>query len=572
MSLSRPLLVATLPWGLFACAQHDSPPQSPQATSPTPPVTYVGTREPFAAESVYFVMTDRFVNGDPGNDHRDQGGAHPSFDQPLRGPDGKPLVDDKGVGDNLGYLGGDFKGVLDNAAYIREMGFTAVWVTPIVDNPDEAFTGGEAPTWTSILTDRGKSGYHGYWGTNFYQLDEHLGSPGLDFAGFTRGMREQQLDVVLDIVCNHGSPGWSMPTKQPKFGQIFAADGTLIADHQNLPPDKLDPAHEPLQRFFHTKPDLAQLADLDDTNPAVLDYLAGAYEQWLDQGATAFRVDTISHMPPAFWQKFAERMRKKRPGLFMFGEAFSYDAAEIATYTQPSAGSYSVLDFPLKGALAKVFGREHADFALLDAPLHLTQGPYRNPYELVTFYDNHDMARLDADDAGFIDAHNWLFTARGIPAVYYGSEMGFMRGRAEHQGNRNYFGPEGIAAAREHPIRKSLTRIANLRKATPALQRGLQLDLELRGDRASFYRVLQDGATAQIALVLLNKGDAPAEFSVSELIEPGDWRDALGSASKRIERGEALTVTVAPHDVAVFVRDGAVQRADLAQRLASSTP
>ena len=116
------------------------------------------------------MLTDRFVNGDPSNDHRDQGGPHRTFDRPLAGAP-------KGKSDNVGYLGGDFRGLLDNAEYIRDMGFGAVWMTPIVDNPDEAFTGGDPVKWGGMWTDRGKTGYHGYWGVNFYKLDEHLPSP-----------------------------------------------------------------------------------------------------------------------------------------------------------------------------------------------------------------------------------------------------------------------------------------------------------------------------------------------------------------------------------------------------------
>ena len=102
--------------------------------------------------------------------------------------------------------------------------------------------------------------------------------------------------------------------------------------------------------------------------------------------------------------------------------------------------------------MAQVFGaRRRSGFEQLAAALYLQGGPYANPYELMTFYDNHDMARLDASDEGFIDAHNWLFTARGIPVVYYGSEIGFMRGRAEHAGNRNYFGQERVDAAAGNP-------------------------------------------------------------------------------------------------------------------------
>ena len=147
------------------------------ATSARTP-DYYGTAEPFAIEAVYFVLTDRFVNGDPGNDHRDQGGAQPHASTGRwRTP--------SGVTDNIGYLGGDFKGMLDNAEYIRDMGFTAVWITPIVDNPDEAFTGGSG-IGEAFFADHGKTGYHGYWGVNFYRVDEHLPSPGTRFRRTSR--------------------------------------------------------------------------------------------------------------------------------------------------------------------------------------------------------------------------------------------------------------------------------------------------------------------------------------------------------------------------------------------------
>ena len=552
-------LAVAIALAISGCAS--TKPRDATATA-APAKDYYGTLEPFAANAVYFVVTDRFVNGDTGNDHRDQGGAHKTFDIPL------PACD--GVVDNIGYLGGDFKGIADNLDYIRGMGFTSIWITPIVDNPDEAFTGGSPPSCGSILTDQGKSGYHGYWGVDFHTLDEHLPSPGLDFAGLARSVHAKDMKLVLDIVGNHGSPGWTMPKPQPKFGKVYGKDGSLIADHQNLPPQRLDPASNPLHRFYNTTGpvdgakgsifdgNLAQLADFDANNPAVLDYLTSAYGQWIDQGADAFRIDTISWMPPKFWNAFTQRIRAKHPGFFMFGEAFDYDAAKIATHTLPGNGEVSVLDFPMKQAMDEVFGRKGAGYERLAPSLFLTDGPYANPYELATFYDNHDMPRMDASDEGFIDAHNWLFTARGIPVVYYGSEMGFMRGRAEHAGNRNYFGNEGIAAARRSPIHAALARIANVRAATPALQRGVQVDIELQGNRAAFYRVLQHGDVRQVALVLLNKGDAAQRFDISSLLQPGQWRSALDGGTLDVRAGGTLSTDVAAHGVQVFVLDAAV--------------
>jgi cyclomaltodextrin glucanotransferase len=300
----------------------------------------------------------------------------------------------------------------------------------------------------------------------------------------------------------------------------------------------------------------------------VLDHLASAYEQWIDQGADAFRIDTIAWMPGSFWQAFSERIRRRRPGFFMFGEAFDYDAANIAVHTRPGHGEVSVLDFPMKQAMDEVFGRKGAGYERLAPALHLQGGPYANPYDLATFYDNHDMPRMDASDAGFIDAHNWLFTARGIPVLYYGSETGFMRGRAEHAGNRNYYGQARIDAASQSPIYGPLQRIATLRRESPALQRGLQVNLKLEGDHAAFYRVYQRGDVSQTALVLLNKGDAAAPVALDRLVQRGVWRDGLDGT--RIELADRVDIDVPAHGVRVLFYDAPLDDAALLRELAGA--
>ena len=565
------LVFATL---LFAACSQPRPPnaQAPATATPAPAAQttggtdYVGTSEPFAEHTVYFVLTDRFVNGDPANDQRDQGGADPAlrtFDRPVPGAPA-------GRSDNIGYLGGDFKGLLDNAKYIRDMGFGAVWLTPIVDQPDEAFTGGEPARWSGFWTDGGKTGYHGYWGVNFYRLDEHLPSKDLDFRALTAGLKQHGLKTVLDIVANHGSPSYTMPKDQPKFGEIHDRDGKLIADHRNLAPGKLDPAN-PLTAFYNTKPGIAQLSDFNENDPRVMSYLLGAYEQWIGQGADAFRIDTIGWLPNTFWHTFTTKIREKHPGFFMFGEAFDHDAATIAAHTLPRNAGVSVLDFPLKERMVEVFGRKGGGFERIAERLYLEDGPYRNPYELMTFYDNHDMARLDASDEGFIDAHNFLFTARGIPVVYYGSESGFERGTAEHAGNRNYFGQQRIDAAPRGAIHRQLTRIAQVRRGSVALQRGLQVNVSMQGDTAVFYRVVQAAGHQQIALVLLNKGGTPATFAVSEHLQAGRWRAAIagGEVDVDVEEGQGgtLRATVPAHGVEVFLLDAAVTQPTLAKAL-----
>ena len=563
MRIAIASLAAAIAVAVTACNPSPTAPKADAKTTPAALPDYYGTLEPMASDAVYFVLTDRFVNGDTSNDQRDQGKAKGdafyTFDRPVPGaPAGKH--------DNIGYLGGDFKGIADHAQYIRDMGFGAVWITPIVDQPDEAFTGGEPAKWEGFWTDGGKTGYHGYWGVNFYKLDEHLPSPGLDFRGLTKTLRAHGLKTVLDIVANHGSPAYTMPKDQPKFGEIYDAAGTLIADHMNLPPAKLDPKN-PLNAFYNRKVGIAQLSDLNENDPRMLPYLLGAYEQWIDQGADAFRIDTIGWLPHSFWHAFSQEIRKKHPGFFMFGEAFDYDAKKIAEHTWAENANVSVLDFPLKQALANLFEKPAGDFATLAEPLHLTGGPYSNPYELMTFYDNHDMPRMNASDNGFIDANNWLFTARGIPVIYYGSEIGFERGTAEHAGNRNYFGVEGIVVAKVHPIRAALARIAKVRAASPALQRGLQLNIELMGDRAAFYRVYQHDGRHQIALVLLNKGDAPQRFEIASMLQAGHWKSALDGSTVDVAANGTLGSDVPAHGVQVYLLDAAVTEPSLAAAL-----
>ena len=515
------------------------------------PQRYYGTEIEFAKEAVYFLMTDRFVDGDKSNNHQQQGKSsgkdRHTFDRPLIGPDGQSA--------NVGYLGGDYQGILDNADYIASMGFTSIWLTPIWDNPDEAFAGGEPIEFAGMFKDGGKTGYHGYWGVNFYKEDEHWGSTDLNFKAYSDTLREQHgIKTVLDIVANHGSPSFTMPEQQPKFGQIYDADGKLVADHQNLLPEMLVDDN-PLHDFFNRQKDIAELSDLNQDNPAVIEYLTNAYLHWIEQGADAFRIDTIKHMPHHFWKAISDNIRQKHPDFFMFAESYDYNANFIAQHTLAKNGGYSVLDFPLKEKMLEVFEKSDSDFAQLLPALHLTHGPYTNPYELTTFYDNHDMARMNAADSGFIDAHNFLFTSRGIPVIYYGSEMGFMRGTAEHAGNRNYFGQQNIEVAKTSTIYQQLSRVGQLRKSLPALQSGLQLTIDFSGAKATFLRVLGNSDNAEIALVMLNKGDKTATFSV-EALQAGNWIEQLSGESLDVTNG--LQTNVAGHDLKVWLYKGPI--------------
>lgn len=532
---------------------------SASANSSEPKEQFYGTQSPYSAEAVYFLLTDRFVDGDSSNNHEAQGGDFPTFNRPLPGPDGQSA--------NVGYLGGDFQGILDNAQYIKDMGFTSIWATPIFDQPDEAFSGGEPVTYGAYYKDGGKTGYHGYWGVNFFEVDEHLPSENLTFKDLTRRLREDyDLRYVLDIVANHGSPSYTMPEDQPKFGEIFDKQGTLIADHQNLHPTELDD-NNPLHDFFNRHTGLAQLSDLNENKDEVLDYFTEAYLFWLEQGVHALRVDTIKEMPHFFWKKLFDNIREKHPDIFIFGESYSYDAAFIAEHTYPENGGVSVLDFPGREAITGVFESADSSYSDILAYLHLEDGVYANSYELMTFYDNHDMTRMNSTDAGFINANNWLFTSRGIPVIYYGSEINFMTGKPEHEGNRNYLGQERIDKAVSHPIHQNLTRIANVRKSTPALQRGLQANETFTQHTATFYRVVQDEKETQTALVILNKSDEEATVT-SKWLSKGTWREVFSGQELVVENtDQKFESKVAANNVQIWLSGTAVTNPELLAKL-----
>ncbi|MDU0355957.1 alpha-amylase family glycosyl hydrolase [Paraglaciecola aquimarina] len=421
---------------------------------------------------------------------------------------------------------------------------------PIVDNPDLPFNGGEPIKFAGQFKDGGKTGYHGYWGVNFFVEDEHLYSEGLHYKQLNLALKNKGIKPVLDIVLNHGSPAYTMATDLPKFGEIYDRNGKLVADHQNLAPSELD-ASNPLHQFYNHKPDLAQLSDMNADNPAVLDYFVEAYLHWIEQGAEAFRIDTIRHMPHQLWKQFSDRIRAIHPDFFMFGESFEYEATKVAQHTLPKNGAISVLDFPGQRAITSVFENQDASYEDIQSYLYLTHGPYYNPYELMTFYDNHDMARMNADDKGFINANNWLFTSRGIPVVYYGSEIGFMRGLSEHEGNRNYYGQERVDQAPKHAIYQNLKRINLVRQSTPALQRGLQVNLEFTQDTASFLRVLEDKQNTETALVLLNKADTAKTIVLDKWISNGKWQSQLSDQWYSVNNG-SIEVTVPANGVEVL--------------------
>ncbi|MBM3260449.1 MAG: alpha-glucosidase C-terminal domain-containing protein [Candidatus Sericytochromatia bacterium] len=483
----------------------------------------LNARKDFRAESIYFVITDRFVDGDTRNNK-------------LHGDEYAP-------GDLFLNQGGDFKGLMANLDHIQKMGFTAIWITPPVLQPPGAYFAKNA--------NYRASGYHGYWAWDFSKVDPHLESPGATYDDLIRACHARGLKIIQDVVCNHGhGVEVGAATRWKDKSGYIAGNG-----------EELD-FHDDRRNFFHHDGQgLYDLMDFRDDSPEVLDWLSRVYEKWQDRGIDAFRIDTVGWMKPTFWAGFTDRMHRHRSNFFMFGEAWTNsDFAWLASFTRlpgtqgsPMQSGMSMLDMPGSGMggwgrMENVF--KGGDYQGADEVLR-HDSLYRDPTWLVTFLDNHDKPRFNGNgDEGSRqatvvqakDALNWYFTARGIPCVYYGTEV-LLQGGSEPD-NRRMLGQSGIRASRSHTMALHLAFLNKIRASSAALQGGTQHRVQAGRDHYVFRRHLSD----EDALVLLNKGDQPLTLVVPA--REGKWFDLVTGEDRVTERG-TLTVTVPAHDVRI---------------------
>ncbi|MBL7258068.1 alpha-amylase family glycosyl hydrolase [Paractinoplanes lichenicola] len=412
-------------------------------------------RAPVSDENFYFVMADRFDNGSTAND---QGGL---------GAD--PLVSGFDPTKKGFYNGGDLAGLLRRIDYIKGLGTTSIWLTPSFKNK------------AVQLEDGPSAGYHGYWITDFTQIDPHLGTNAelktLIDAAHKRGMK-----VYFDIITNHTADviGYESGARQPYVSKDVAPyrtpsgqpfDDRDYAGKPYFPPTVfpytpvLDPAERNLKvpawlndtSLYHNRGDTTftgedslygdffGLDDLFTEHPRVVNGMIDIYEKWIgDFGVDGFRIDTMKHVNDEFWQKFGPEVlsyarKHGKPEFFMFGEVFDTSKRFTSQFTTRNK-MQAVLDFPFqeaarnyasKGQPAAALGQFFAgDDWYTDAD--------SNVYQLPTFLGNHDMGRIgsfvQADNPGAGDAvwlardrlaHELMYFSRGNPVVYYGDEQGF---------------------------------------------------------------------------------------------------------------------------------------------------
>ena len=435
-------------------------------------------------EVIYQVVTDRFDNGDSSNDSA--GGV---------GPDPSNLAR---------YQGGDWRGLTRRLDYIRALGGTAVWISPLVRGQERM------DNW---------DGYHGYWATDFTTHNPHFGAI-TDLVELVQQAHRRGMKVILDMVTNHTGqvfyydlngngkqdphelfpPFRAAGPYKEKVGWLMARPRLFryaSADRQGVPGEL-----ELSENHFHRRgqiidyKDASQmeqgdfptgLRDLDTEDPQVLAAMVDTYVYWvLKTDVDGFRVDAVPHVGHAFWAAFSRDLRQAlavygKEKFLLLGEAYHRDPKIVASYTR--AGELdSVFDFALKWDVIDGFILDGKAASTTLNALEQQRGLYPaapqpggigiSPWQArVSFGDNHDLKRLRAelDDPNAVElAMTVVFTVDAIPAVYYGTEAGFS-GKGDHD-SREVMWKTGFPTT--HRTYLHIQRLAALRRGIPALRRG----------------------------------------------------------------------------------------------------
>ncbi|MER5217306.1 pullulanase-type alpha-1,6-glucosidase [Streptomyces sp. NPDC002838] len=592
-------LAAALVQPLAARAATPPPPPS-DARLAAEPARHDATREQF-----YFVMPDRFANGDTSND---RGGLT-----------GTGLTTGYDPTDKGFYQGGDLKGLTKKLDYIKGLGTTALWMTPIFKNRPVQGTGKDA-----------SAGYHGYWVADFTQVDPHFGT-NKDLETLIDKAHAKGMKVFFDVITNHTadvvdyeekSYGYLSKGAFPyltKDGEPFDdadyADGAKsfpavdadsfprtpkVTQHLKVPSWLNDPTmyHNRGDSTYAgestTYGDFSGLDDLWTERPEVVKGMERIYQRWVrDFDIDGFRIDTVKHVNMEFWTQWATALdayaaKRGRDDFFMFGEVYSADTAITSPYVTQGRLD-ATLDFPFQEAarqyasqggsakkLASVFGDDYK---------YTTDKA--NAYEQVTFLGNHDMGRIGyflnqdnpkATDAELLAkdklANELMFLSRGNPVVYYGDEQGFTGSGGDKDARQplfasrtaDYLDDDEIGTDRTHasdaydpsaPLYRQISALSKLRKANPALTDGVQTE-RYAAEGPGIYAFTRTDAKSGTEYVVAfnNAGEAKTATLATGSAEMaytgihGTDRTARSDADKKI------TVTVPPGSAIVLRATG----------------
>ncbi|QDX26665.1 alpha-amylase [Sphingomonas suaedae] len=572
------------------------------ALSQTAPALRERTAE---QEILYFMLPDRFENGDPTND---RGGI--AGDRLTHGFD----PTHKGF-----FHGGDLKGLIARLDYIQGLGATAIWLGPIYKNkPVQGGPGQES------------AGYHGYWITDFTRVDPHFGT-NAEMKAFVDAAHARGIKVYLDIITNHtadviqyrecpksaceyrsradypyqrrggvkgaainpGFMGDSVQTAE-NFAKLTDPDYAYTPFVPEAEKAVKVPAwlNDPI--FYHnrgnttfrnessTMGDFVGLDDLMTENPRVVQGFIDIYGGWIDQfGIDGFRIDTARHVNPEFWQVFAKAMQERAaakgiPNFHIFGEvANEGDAGDLALHTRVHQLP-SVLDFGFRAAVqATVAGTKGTDTlaALFDRDA-LYEGGAATALKLPTFISNHDHGRFstdvrkafpDADDAELLArvklGHAMLMLLRGVPTVYSGDEQGFIGDGNDQDAREDMFASKvavyndnrliGTAKTtaeanfdRDHPLYAEIAKLSAARRASPALSHGRQLTRNYDEVPGLFAVSRFDPQTGAEVVVAFNTSAKPITRQVEVGVGSTRFTSIIGSCAATPAAPGSLTVTL----------------------------
>ena len=486
----------------------------------------------FRQETIYFLVVDRFYDGDPENSE----GPNPE----LYDPEGK----DWGK-----YWGGDLQGVIDKLDYLKDMGVTAVWLTPLFEQVEALFIE--------------QAAIHGYWIKDFKRLNPRFiakgDNPSINQTQETKDtvfdklvyeLHQRNMKLVLDIVCNHSNPDFS-----GKKGELYD-DGVKIADFND---DKDNWYHHygEVQNWedewqVHNC-ELSGLATFNENNIAYRNYIKSAIKQWLDRGVDALRVDTVKHMPIWFWQEFNADILTHRPDVFIFGEWIYSDPRNERSVEFVNESGMTILDFGLCVAIREVLGKgAEAGFSLVQDVLDLDYR-YYGATELITFIDNHDMPRfqsLNPDPEMLRLAIGLIMTTRGIPCIYYGTEQ-YLHDDTEG-GNDPYNRPMMEKWDTDSPIYRDVRLLSGLRRLNPAISMGSQWQKYLTPDVYCYVRRYRDS----VVFVALNRGNSVTLEEVDTELPDGEHTEVLSRRKFEVKDGKLYNLELGSREVMIFSRVG----------------
>lgn len=553
------------------------------------------SRGALSDESIYFVMTDRFENGSTANDEAGIGyGRLGSGYDPT----------------DIGYYhGGDFVGLTQRLDYIKELGFTSIWITPpVVNRPMQGDS----------------ASYHGYWGTDFTTIDPHLGTEA-EFKNFVSKAHSLGMKVIVDIVVNHTadviSPKIGIYTYRDTYDYPYrdsqgkAFDASKLAGQKKFPTLSLKKSfpYEPFvssyykdvkkpawlndARNYHNRGDSTfsgesstfgdffGLDDLFTERPEVVQGWIQVWSDWITKfDIDGYRIDTAKHVNPEFWKAFLPQVLKaaKTAGKAefpIFGEVADGNPKYLATFTMDQKFP-SVLDFAFQSEVigftrapnqaARLIELFNADDAYTTAST--------SAYGIPTFLGNHDMGRtgMYLERVNFGDgpdvllarakiAHTALFLMRGSPTLYYGDEKGMTGTGGDKEARQDMFPtqveewkseirigstPIGNRSAFDvkNPLENHIAALNTLRRNHPALAQGTQQIRKAEKSTFAYTRYLDDTEY----LVVFNTSEEAITSQIQVSTTNSQWQPILGSASSIKSEKNLITLTVPPISAVVL--------------------